>query len=89
MVPQVRGLLWKLQSVFNLPKALDAALQKGAIEVAVNKYADAMPLLKRYGHKVSCAKLVAILEVGTRRRGAHGRAAGGGGGGGRPWSSKL
>lgn len=49
---QVRSLLFKLQAVFNLPKRLRVAIEQGALEVAVNSYADAAPLLQRYGHKV-------------------------------------
>ena len=50
---QVRALLAKLQAVFDLPRRLRTAIDQGAIEIAVNSYADAAPLLKRYGHKVS------------------------------------
>ena len=46
------GLLVKLQAVFSLPRRLQLAMEKGAVEVAVDSYADAAPLLKRYGHKV-------------------------------------
>lgn len=53
---QVRGLVLKLQAVFDLPKRLHTALQQGAIEIAVSAYADAAPLLKRYGHKVALCK---------------------------------
>lgn len=49
---QVRGLLWKLQAVFDLPRRLHSAIDNGAYEIAVRSYADAEPLLKRYGHKV-------------------------------------
>eukprot|EP00891_Asterochloris_glomerata_P001742 jgi/Astpho2/1742/Aster-04163 len=48
---QVRALLAKLQAVFDLPRRLRTAIDQGAIEIAVNSYADAAPLLKRYGHK--------------------------------------
>ncbi|KAL3158433.1 hypothetical protein ABBQ38_010667 [Trebouxia sp. C0009 RCD-2024] len=48
---QVRGLLFKLQAIFDLPKRLHTALEQGAVEIAVNAFADAAPLLKRYGHK--------------------------------------
>lgn len=48
----VKGLLAKLQAVFDLPRRLRAALEQGALEVAADVYADAAPLLKRYGHKV-------------------------------------
>ena len=51
---RVRGLLMKLQVVFQLPKQLRAAIEQGAIEIAVHKYADVASLLKAYGHKV-CA----------------------------------
>ena len=49
---QVKGLLAKLQIVFDLPRRLRAALDAGAHEVAADAYSDAAPLLKRYGHKV-------------------------------------
>ena len=52
LLMQVRGLLWKLQAVFDLPRRLRSAIDNGAYEIAVNSYADAEPLLKRYGHKV-------------------------------------
>lgn len=52
VVRQVRGLLWKLQAVFDLPRRLHSAIDNGAYEIAVKSYADAEPLLKRYGHKV-------------------------------------
>ena len=42
-----------LQVVFDLPKRLQAAIKTGALEVAVDTYAEAAPLLKKYGHKVS------------------------------------
>lgn len=48
---QVRGLLFKLQAIFDLPKRLHTALEQGAVEIAVDAFAEAAPLLKRYGHK--------------------------------------
>ena len=56
---QVRALLAKLQAVFDLPRRLRTAIDQGAIEIAVNSYADAAPLLKRYGHKVGMHRLSA------------------------------
>ena len=50
---QVRGLLTRLQAVFDLPRKLRAAIDQGAFEEAADCYADAAPLLKKYGHKVS------------------------------------
>ena len=52
---QVKNLLTKLQVVFDLPRRLRAALDRGAHEIAADAYADAAPLLKRYGHKVGAA----------------------------------
>ncbi len=49
---QVKNLLTKLQIVFDLPRRLRAALDRGAHEIAADAYADAASLLKRYGHKV-------------------------------------
>ena len=49
----VRLLLAKLQGVFDLPRKLRAAIDRQAYEVAVEGYADAAPLLKKYGHKAS------------------------------------
>ncbi|KAK9813244.1 hypothetical protein WJX72_011382 [[Myrmecia] bisecta] len=60
---QVRGLLFKLQAVFDLPKRLRAALDQGAVEIAVNSYADAAPLLKRYGHKGAFRKVAAEADA--------------------------
>lgn len=48
---QVKNLLTKLQVVFDLPRRLRAALDRGAHEIAADAYSDAAPLLKRYGHK--------------------------------------
>ena len=39
------------QAVFDLPRKLRAALERGAYEVAADAVADAAPLLKKYGHK--------------------------------------
>ena len=49
---QVRELLAKLQAVFDLPRRLRSAIERGALELAVGYYADAAPLLRRFGHKV-------------------------------------
>ena len=48
----VRLLLHKLQAVYDLPRKLRAAIDRQAYEVAADCYADALPLLKKYGHKV-------------------------------------
>ena len=59
----MRGLLFKLQAIFDLPKRLHTALEQGAVEIAVNAFADAAPLLKRYGHKVMTVDIPMIRKV--------------------------
>ncbi|EIE21455.1 hypothetical protein COCSUDRAFT_66895 [Coccomyxa subellipsoidea C-169] len=54
---QVKNLLTKLQAVFDLPRRLRTALDRGALEIAADAYADAAPLLKRYGHKGAFRKV--------------------------------
>lgn len=49
----VRVLLHKLQAVFELPRKLRAAMDREAYDVAADCYADAAPLLRKYGHKAS------------------------------------
>ena len=73
----VRGLLVKLQAVFELPKRLRAAIEQGSLELAAEKYAEAANLLQQYGHKVAHAgplaaeaaawnhKLLILLLFGT------------------------
>lgn len=61
---QVRALLAKLQAVFDLPRKLRAAIDQGAFEVAADCYADAAPLLKKYGHKVGM--LCWSIHIGSR-----------------------
>lgn len=51
----VRALMHKLQAVFDLPRKLRAAVDREAYEVAADCYADAAPLLRKYGHKVGPA----------------------------------
>jgi len=65
----VRGLLFKLQAIFDLPKRLHTALEQGAVEIAVDTFAEAAPLLKRYGHKVTpCffSHAVHVHYIGTK-----------------------
>lgn len=61
----MRELLAKLQAVFDLPRRLRTAIDRGALELAVGYYADAAPLLHRYGHKVPfiSGSLLAMLVV--------------------------
>lgn len=48
----VRELLVRLQVVFDLPKRLRAAIERGAFELAVDHFSEARDLLRVYGHKV-------------------------------------
>jgi hypothetical protein len=63
----VRALLHKLQGVFDLPRKLRAAIERQAFEVAADAYADAAPLLKKYGHKVGSRQ--AGRQAGLQRAG--------------------
>lgn len=45
-----------VQGVFELPKKLRTAIDRGAYDVAVDSYAEVAPLLKKYGHKVGCKR---------------------------------
>ena len=45
----VQQLLRKLQAVFDLPKRMRAALEEDVLDTAVSFYAEAQPLLKKYG----------------------------------------
>ncbi len=59
----MRGLLFKLQAVFDLPRRVRTALEQDAVEIAVEHYAEAAPLLKRYGHKVLLLTLLSQKRV--------------------------
>uniref|UniRef100_A0A061QG84 Vacuolar protein sorting-associated protein 51 homolog n=1 Tax=Tetraselmis sp. GSL018 TaxID=582737 RepID=A0A061QG84_9CHLO len=48
---RVRSLLKKMQAMFNLPRKLRAALDNDALEVAVEHYASARPVLERFGQQ--------------------------------------
>ncbi|GLC45938.1 hypothetical protein PLESTF_000714400 [Pleodorina starrii] len=46
---KVQRLLRKLQTVFELPRKMRAALEEDALDTAVGLYAEAQPLLHKYG----------------------------------------
>jgi hypothetical protein len=68
----VRGLLKKLQSVFDLPARLRACLELGSLASAVREYAAAAPLLERFGTGAfaSVARDVSgtVKEIGDKLR---------------------
>jgi hypothetical protein len=68
----VRGLLKKLQCVFDLPARLRACVELGSLGSAVREYAAAAPLLERYGTGAfaSVAREVSgtVKEIGDRLR---------------------
>jgi hypothetical protein len=68
----VRGLLKKLQCVFDLPGRLRACVETGSLGSAVREYAAAAPLLERYGTGAfaSVAREVSgtVKEIGDRLR---------------------
>ncbi|KAG2450988.1 hypothetical protein HYH02_004260 [Chlamydomonas schloesseri] len=48
---KVQRLLRKLQTVFELPRKMRAALEEDALDTAVGLYAEAQPLLHKYGNR--------------------------------------
>lgn len=56
----------RLQAVFDLPCRLQAALAEGALDGAVAFYAEAQPLLRRYGHKAALREVVAAADAAAR-----------------------
>jgi hypothetical protein len=68
----VRGLLKKLQSVFDLPARLRACVELGSLASAVREYAAAAPLLERFGTGAfaSVARDVSgtVKEIGDKLR---------------------
>lgn len=40
-----------VQAVFDLPSRMQAALEEDALDSAVSFYAEALPVLRKYGHK--------------------------------------
>ena len=68
----VRGLLKKLQSVFDLPARLRACVELGSLASAVREYAAAAPLLERFGTGAfaSVAREVSgtVKEIGDKLR---------------------
>ena len=71
---RVRGVLTKLQVVFDLPSRLRQCMDMGAYASAVHSYAAAAPLLERYGGRggalagVQAKVMVTIKELGDRLR---------------------
>lgn len=60
---RVQALLKKLQIVFDLPKKMKVALEVDALDTAVSYYSDALPLLKKYGHRGAFRGVVADSDV--------------------------
>ncbi|KXZ52995.1 hypothetical protein GPECTOR_8g365 [Gonium pectorale] len=56
---KVQRLLRKLQTVFELPRKMRAALEEDALDTAVGLYAEAQPLLHKYGGRGSF-KVIAL-----------------------------
>ncbi|KAI8471413.1 MAG: hypothetical protein J3K34DRAFT_520636 [Monoraphidium minutum] len=57
-------------SVFDLPRRMRAALEEGALDSAVEFYADAQPILQKYGHRGALAAAKAGAEAAARDAGA-------------------
>lgn len=59
---RVRSLLTKLQAVFDLPLKMGAALDIGAVEVAVQQYTTVRPVLMRFSHHAAFRKVAADAD---------------------------
>jgi hypothetical protein len=58
------------QAVFDLPRRMRAALEEDALETAVEFYADAQPLLSKFGHRGALRAVAADAEAAARDVGA-------------------
>lgn len=63
---KVQTLLKKLQAVFDLPKRMRAALAEDALASAVSFYAEARPLLRKFGHRGSFKSIAAEADAVAR-----------------------
>jgi vacuolar protein sorting-associated protein 51 len=52
--------------VFDLPKRMRAALAEDVLDTAVSFYAEAQPLLKKYGHRGTFRQIAADSDVVAR-----------------------
>lgn len=63
---KVQALLKKLQAVFDLPKKMRAALEEDALDSAVTFYSEALPLLRKHGHRSTFRAACAEAEAAAR-----------------------
>lgn len=55
-----------LQAVFDLPAQMKAAIEEDALDSAVSFYAEALPLLRKYGHKGAFRGIAADSEAAAK-----------------------
>jgi hypothetical protein len=55
-----------LQAVFDLPSRMRAALEEDALDSAVSFYAEALPLLKKHGHKGAFRSIAAEADAAAK-----------------------
>lgn len=54
------------QAVFDLPSRMKAALEEDALHSAVAYYAEALPLLRKYGHRGAFRGIVAESDAAAK-----------------------
>lgn len=52
-----------LQVVFDLPKRMRAALEEDVLDTAVGFYAEAQPLLRKFGHRGALRQVASQSEL--------------------------
>lgn len=56
-----------LQAVFDLPGRMQAALEEDALGAAVGFYSEALPLLRKYGHRGAFRGIAAEADAAARQ----------------------
>uniref|UniRef100_A0A383VMJ6 Vacuolar protein sorting-associated protein 51 homolog n=1 Tax=Tetradesmus obliquus TaxID=3088 RepID=A0A383VMJ6_TETOB len=64
---RVQNLLTRLQAVFDLPGRMQAALEEDALGAAVGFYSEALPLLRKYGHRGAFRGIAAEADAAARQ----------------------
>lgn len=60
-------LVCAVQAVFELPARIQAALEEDALDSAVSFYAEALPVLRKYGHKGAFRGVAAQAEAAGKQ----------------------
>lgn len=60
----------RLQAIFDLPSRMQAALEEDALDSAVSYYAEALPVLRKYGHKGAFRDVAVQADAAAKDIGA-------------------